>query len=103
MFGFSSINVIFEDHIEFYWSRSRILEKLNSLPGGTLPEGVQPALVPDATTLGQIFWYTLEGMDAVGKHVGGWDRQELGSSKDVQGRPALSAVEGAGEVASKGA
>jgi len=102
MFGFSSINVIFEDHIEFYWSRSRILEKLNSLPGGTLPEGVQPALGPDATALGQIFWYTLEGMDAEGNPVGGWDPQELRSIQDFQVRPALSAVEGVAEVASIG-
>lgn len=62
--GFSSIYVIFEEDVEFYWSRSRILEKLNSLPGGTLPDGVQPALGPDATALGQVFWYTLEGRDA---------------------------------------
>ncbi|MBZ0257653.1 efflux RND transporter permease subunit, partial [bacterium] len=51
-FGFSSIYIIFNDDIEFYWSRSRVLEKLNSLPAGTLPEGVQPALGPDATALG---------------------------------------------------
>ena len=61
MFGMSFIYIIFDDDIEFYWSRSRILEKLNSLPSGTLPEGVQPSLGPDATALGQIYWYTLEG------------------------------------------
>ena len=72
MFGFSSIYVIFEDGVEFYWSRTRVLEKLNSLPSGTLPEGVQPALGPDATPLGQIYWYTLEGRDPDGKPVGGW-------------------------------
>lgn len=55
IFGFSSIYIIFEEDIEFYWSRSRILEKLNSLPSGLLPEEVQPALGPDATGLGQIF------------------------------------------------
>ena len=59
MFGFSSIFVIFDDDIEFYWSRSRLLEKLNSLPSGTLPPGVQPALGPDATPLGQVFWLSL--------------------------------------------
>ena len=63
MFGFSSIYIIFEEDIEFYWSRSRILEKLNSLPQGLLPEGASPSLGPDATGLGQIFWYTLEGRD----------------------------------------
>jgi Cu(I)/Ag(I) efflux system membrane protein CusA/SilA len=51
-FGFSSIYIIFDDNIEFYWSRSRVLEKLNSLPSGLLPEGVQPMLGPDATALG---------------------------------------------------
>ena len=56
MFGMSFIYIIFDDDIEFYWSRSRILEKLNSLPSGTLPEGVQPSLGPDATALGQIYW-----------------------------------------------
>ena len=61
MMGTSSIYVIFEEDVDFYWSRSRILEKLNSLPSGTLPQGVQPSLGPDATGLGQIFWYTLEG------------------------------------------
>ena len=66
MFGFSSIFVIFDEETEFYWSRSRILERLNSLPSGTIPAGVQPALGPDATGLGQIFWYTLEGRDPEG-------------------------------------
>ena len=49
MFGFSSIFIIFNDDVEFYWSRSRILEKFNSLPANTLPQGVQPTLGPDAT------------------------------------------------------
>lgn len=66
IFGVSSIYVIFEDDIEFYWSRTRILEKLNSLPTGTLPGDVSPSLGPDATALGQIYWYTLEGRDANG-------------------------------------
>jgi copper/silver efflux system protein len=82
MFGFSSIYIIFDEDIEFYWSRSRILEKLNSLPQGTLPEGVQPALGPDATALGQIFWYTLEGRDPDGKPLGGWDLDELRTIQD---------------------
>ena len=66
MFGFSSIYIIFEEEIDFYWSRSRILEKLNSLPNSLLPTDVQPSLGPDATGLGQIYWYTLEGRDEEG-------------------------------------
>ncbi|MEE8142291.1 MAG: efflux RND transporter permease subunit, partial [Planctomycetota bacterium] len=72
-FGFSSIYVVFDDSVDFYWSRSRIVEKLNSLPRDTLPDGVQPALGPDATPLGQVYWYTLEGRDPEGKPAGGWD------------------------------
>ncbi len=102
MFGFSSINIIFEDDIEFYWSRARILEKLNALPADLLPDGVQPALGPDATALGQIFWYTLEGVDREGNKTGGWDPQELRSIQDFQVRYALSAVDGVAEVASIG-
>jgi len=82
MFGFSSIYIIFEEDVEFYWSRSRILEKLNSLPNGLLPEGVNPSLGPDATGLGQVFWYTLEGRDENGEVTGGWDLQELRSIQD---------------------
>lgn len=102
MFGFSSIYIIFEEDIEFYWSRSRILEKLNSLPGGLLPEGVKPALGPDATGLGQIFWYTLEGRDETGKVTGGWDLHELRSIQDYYVKYALSSASGVSEVASVG-
>ena len=102
MFGFSSIYIIFEEDIEFYWSRSRILEKLNSLPSGLLPEGVNPALGPDATGLGQIYWYTLEGRDENGKVTGGWDLQELRSIQDYYVKYALSSASGVSEVASIG-
>ena len=102
MFGFSSIYVIFKEQADFYWSRSRLLEKLNSLPGGTLPEGVQPALGPDATALGQVFWYTLEGRDPDGAPAGGWDLEELRTIQDWQVRYALQAADGVGEVASVG-
>jgi len=102
MFGFSSIYVIFEEGVDFYWSRSRILEKLNSLPAGTLPEGVQPALGPDATALGQVFWYTLEGRDEVGNPTGGWDLDELRSIQDWYVRYALLSAEGISEAASVG-
>ncbi|WP_236979836.1 efflux RND transporter permease subunit [Membranihabitans maritimus] len=102
MFGFSSIYIIFEEDIEFYWSRSRILEKLNSLPAGLLPEGVNPALGPDATGLGQIYWYTLEGRDKDGNVTGGWDLQELLSIQDFYVKYALSSASGVSEVASIG-
>ncbi|TLF44568.1 efflux RND transporter permease subunit [Maribacter aurantiacus] len=102
MFGFSSIYIIFEEDIEFYWSRSRILEKLNSLPNGLLPDGVNPTLGPDATGLGQIFWYTLEGRDKDGNVTGGWDLQELRSIQDYYVKYALSSANGVSEVASIG-
>ncbi|MCK0133564.1 efflux RND transporter permease subunit [Arenibacter sp. S6351L] len=102
MFGFSSIYIIFEEDIEFYWSRSRILEKLNSLPSGLLPDNVNPALGPDATGLGQIFWYTLEGRDKDGNVTGGWDLQELRSIQDYYVKYALSSAAGVSEVASIG-
>ncbi len=102
MFGFSSIYVIFNEDIEFYWSRSRILEKLNSLPPNLLPDGIKPALGPDATALGQIYWYTLEGQDIDGNATGGWDPHELRSIQDFYVRFGLSASEGVSEVASIG-
>ena len=102
MFGFSTIFIIFNDDIEFYWSRSRILEKLNSLPANTLPDGVQPTLGPDATALGQIYWYTLEGQDKEGNPTGGWDLHELRTIQDFYVRYGLSAAEGVAEVASIG-
>lgn len=103
MFGMSFIYIIFDDDVEFYWSRSRVLEKLNSLPAGTLPEGVQPSLGPDATALGQIFWYTLEGRDPeTGKPAGGWGPDELRTIQDFYAKYAISAAEGVSEVASIG-
>jgi len=100
--GFSSIYVIFNEDVDFYWSRSRILEKLNSLPAGTLPQGLQPALGPDATALGQVFWYTLEGRDKDDNPTGGWDLDELRSIQDWYVRYALMSAEGISEVASVG-
>ncbi len=102
MFGFSSIYVIFNEDVDFYWSRSRILEKLNSLPSGTLPSDATPVLGPDATGMGQIFWYTLEGRTPEGKPTGGWDQQELRSIQDWYIRYALQGSEGVAEVASIG-
>ncbi|AZJ37087.1 efflux RND transporter permease subunit [Tenacibaculum singaporense] len=102
MFGLSSIYVIFDEGVDFYWSRSRILEKLNSLPSNLLPEGVSPSLGPDATGLGQIFWYTLEGRDEEGNVTGGWDLHELRSVQDYYVKYALSSANGVSEVSSIG-
>ena len=102
MLGFSSIYIIFEEDIDFYWSRSRILEKLNALPSGLLPEGVSPALGPDATALGQVFWYTLEGRDSEGNATGGWSLDELRSTQDYYVKYALASAGGVSEVASIG-
>ena len=102
VFGFSSIYIIFDEQVEFYWSRSRVLEKLNSLPAGTLPQGVMPALGPDATALGQVFWYTLEGRDADGNPTGGWDPHELRTIQDFIVKYRLASVAGVSEVASIG-
>ena len=91
--GFSSVNVIFNDDVEFYWSRSRILEKL-SVAQKDLPDGVVPELGPDATGLGQIFWYTLEGKE--------WGLDELRSIQDWVINYTLESAEGVSEVASVG-
>ncbi|MFP5213967.1 MAG: efflux RND transporter permease subunit, partial [Acidobacteriota bacterium] len=101
-FGFSNVYVIFKDDVDFYWSRSRVLEKLSSLPSATLPQGVQPTLGPDATSLGQVMWYTIEGQDAKGNPTGGWDLQELRTVQDWYVRYALLSAEGVSEVASAG-
>lgn len=102
MFGFSSIYIIFEENVDFYWSRSRILEKLSSLSPNLLPEDVKPGLGPDATALGQVYWYTLEGRDPEGKVTGGWDLNELRSVQDYYVKYALNSVSGVSEVASIG-
>lgn len=93
MFGFSSVNVIFKEEIEFYWARSRILERL-SVVQKDLPEGATPQLGPDATGLGQIFWYTVEGLE--------WGMEELRSIQDWTVRYALQSADGVSEVASIG-
>lgn len=100
--GFSTIYVVFHDDVGFYWSRSRVLEKLASLPPGTLPDAVTPTLGPDATALGQVFWYTLEGRDPDGRTVGGWDPDELRAIQDWTVRYALQSVDGVSEVSSIG-
>ncbi|NKB67701.1 MAG: MMPL family transporter [Candidatus Latescibacteria bacterium] len=102
LFGLSNIYIVFTEDTDFYWSRSRVLEKLNSLPADALPQEVQPILGPDATALGQIFWYTLEGRDQDGRPTGGWDLHELRSIQDWQVRYALMGAQGVSEVASVG-
>jgi len=92
-FGFSMVYVIFQDYINFYWSRSRILEKLQEADK-FLPPGVTPILGPDATGLGQVFWYTVEGE--------GYSLAQLRSIQDWFVRYKLQSVEGVSEVASVG-
>ncbi len=95
MFGFSFVQVTFEDSTDFYWARSRVAEQLLSLPTGKIPKGVTPVLGPDATGLGQIFYYVLEPPP-------GTDLAELRSKQDYVIKLALESVEGVAEVASIG-
>ncbi len=97
-FGFSIIYVIFNDDIDFYWSRSRVLEKLSTATS-ELPSGVTPKMGPDATGLGQIFWYTIEN-DKGTEHPK--SLAELRSIQDFYVRYLLQGVEGVSEVASIG-
>lgn len=101
-FGFSVVNVIFKDDVEFYWTRTRLLEKLSSLAPGTLPADARPQLGPDATALGQVYWYTLEGLGKDGEALGGFGLDELRSIQDFYVRPALAAADGIAEIASVG-
>ena len=93
MFGTSIIYVIFEDAVDIYWARSRVLEKLNYAQS-LMPEGVTSTLGPDGTGVGHVFWYTLES-----------DRHDLGALRAIQDwyiRYQLTAVDGVSEVASIG-
>lgn len=102
MFGFSSIYIIFEEDTEFYWSRSRIVEKLSAVPKDLLPPDVKPTLGPDATALGQVYWYTIEGRGKNNDPTGGWSLQELRSIQDYFVKYSLSSAKGISEVASIG-
>ncbi len=103
MFGFANIYVIFEDGVEVYWSRARLLERLASLPAGSVPSGASVQLGPDATALGQVIWYVLETIDPrTGKPTSGWELHELRSVQDFTVRYALQSVAGVAEVASIG-
>jgi Cu(I)/Ag(I) efflux system membrane protein CusA/SilA len=95
MFGKSFIYVIFEDGTDIYWARSRVIEYLNSVRG-SLPEGVNPVIGPDATGVGWVFEYAL--VDDTGKH----DLAQLRSIQDWNLRYALSSVKGVAEVAPVG-
>ncbi len=97
-FGFSIIYVIFKDEVDFYWSRSRVLEKLSTATS-ELPTGVVPKMGPDATGLGQVFWYTIEN-DKDSKEPK--SLAELRSIQDFYVRYLLQGVEGVSEVASIG-
>src|SRR5213079_3277620 len=92
-FNFSMITIIFKDETDYYFARQRVLEKL-SIASTFLPQGVTPYLAPDATAVGQIFWYTVEGTDK--------DLSELRSIQDWYIRYQLASVPGVAEVASVG-
>jgi len=92
-FGFSMIFVIFEDNVDLYFARTRVLERLN-LVSKLLPPGVVPTLGPDATGVGHVFWYTVEG--------GGLSLRDLRSLQDWYVRYQLNSVPGVAEVASVG-
>jgi Cu(I)/Ag(I) efflux system membrane protein CusA/SilA len=92
-FGFAMVFVIFKDEVDYYWARSRVIERMN-VAQQRLPAGVTPVIGPDATALGQVYWYTVEGE--------GFDLAELRSIQDWYLRYQLNAVEGVSEVASIG-
>jgi Cu(I)/Ag(I) efflux system membrane protein CusA/SilA len=94
MFGFSFVQVTFDDDVDFYWARSRVSEQLATV-GGRLPEGTSPILGPDATALGQIYYYVLDPPP-------GMDLAEIRSKQDYVVKYALQSVEGVAEVASIG-
>lgn len=92
-FGFSMVYVIFEDNVNIYWARTRVLEKLSYIQN-VLPKGVSPTLGPDGTGLGHVYWYTVEGK--------GYNLGDLRSIQDWYIRYQLSSVPGVSEVASIG-
>lgn len=94
MFGYSFVQVTFEDSVDFYWARSRVAEQLGTA-SAALPEGVVPTLGPDATGLGQIFYYVLEPPP-------GMNLADLRSLQDYVVKYDLQSVEGVSEVASVG-
>ncbi len=93
MFGMSFIYVIFEDKVDIYWARSRVLEKLNQVRD-QLPAGVTPVLGPDGTGVGHVYWYHL--------YSDKYDLGELRALQDYYLKYQLTSVEGVAEVASIG-
>jgi Cu/Ag efflux pump CusA len=94
-FNFSMITIIFEDHVNFYFARERVLEKLDEVRGSTLlPQGVVPRLASDATALGQIFWYTVEPSPSEPL-----DPSRLWALNKFTIAPALNSAPGVSEVA----
>ena len=93
MFGMSFVFVIFDDDVDIYWARTRVLERLNYAQR-LLPEGIAPTLGPDGTGLGHVYWYTLDAP--------GYDLGELRALQDWYVRFALQTVEGVSEIASFG-
>jgi Cu(I)/Ag(I) efflux system membrane protein CusA/SilA len=94
MFGYSFVQVTFADGTDFYWARSRVLERLGTAIA-SLPAGVTPTLGPDATALGQIFYYVLDAPPAM-------NLAELRSLQDYVIKYELQSVQGVSEVASVG-
>jgi Cu(I)/Ag(I) efflux system membrane protein CusA/SilA len=100
MFGFSLITIIFQDGVDTYFARARVLERLNFLQG-QMPEGVTPQLGPDATGLGWVYQYYLH-VDPAKSPEGGYDLAQLRSLQDWKIRYDLASVQGVAEVASIG-
>ncbi|MBA4407412.1 CusA/CzcA family heavy metal efflux RND transporter [bacterium] len=93
MFGMSFVFVVFEDDVDTYFARTRVLERMNTVQA-QLPSGVVPSLGPDGTGVGHVYWYTVEGK--------GYDLGTLRAVQDWYIRYKLSSVDGVAEVASIG-
>lgn len=93
MFGMSFVYVVFQDNVDPYWARTRVLERLN-FAQNSLPDGVVPTLGPDATGVGQVYWYTL--------NAPGYDLGEQRALQDWYVKFALQSLPGVSEVASFG-
>ena len=93
MFGMSFIYIIFEEAVDIYWARERVLERMSTI-SQSLPQGVSPQLGPDGTGVGHILWYTLDAPDL-----------DLGEQRAIQDwyvKFALQNVKGVSEIASFG-